>query len=401
MKITNHLDEFAVYERTAEHFRLNNPAIQVIQAAVLSVDIMAKLVHLDDRSSISYDKLCVCSGARPKLITSHPNVIGLRDIQSVSYMADKLSSAAARRVVVLGNGGIALELVHALSFCEIDWVIRDNYVGSAFFDASASAFIMPELLLRAKTAAGSGGRASSDAIMTSEDDVINNNNNSGSSSSGSSSSSGNSSHAGNGGSIRATGAALGPEWLKKSEFLSQIPADVKVSTHLPIKLLFHPLFTPDIPLSRSHQNATGHLTMHFSQEIVAIREGVGGPWTDITDSIPHSPSAHVSSHVTETSEAASESEECLVVYPLYVRTSSGAVLGCDFVVSATGVVPCVEFLGREFARSTVAPDDSSHTLTASSSSSSAAAAIDSTAATMTFSNPTASHVELIAPTIGA
>ena len=225
-----------MYERTAEHFRLNNPAIQVIQAAVLSVDTTAKLVHLDDSSTISYDKLCVCSGARPKLITSHPHVIGLRDLQSVSYMADKLSSAAARRVVVLGNGGIALELVHSLSFCEIDWVIRDNYIGSAFFDASASAFIMPELLLRAKTTAGQA----SYVTMTNDEDVINNNHNSSSNSSSSSSSS----NARNGDGTRTAGAALGPEWLKKSDFLAQIPVDVKVRAraHPPINTPHSPCY---------------------------------------------------------------------------------------------------------------------------------------------------------------
>ena len=35
-----------------------------------------------------------------------------------------------------------------LTFCETIWVIRDHYIGSAFFDASAAAFIMPSLLAR-------------------------------------------------------------------------------------------------------------------------------------------------------------------------------------------------------------------------------------------------------------
>ena len=129
--------------------------------------------------------------------------------------------------------------------------------------------------------------------------------------------------------------------------------------------------------------------MHFNQEIVAIREGVRGTWTDITDSVP------ASSQVAATKETTLEAEGTLPIYPLYVRTSSGAVLGCDFVVSATGVVPCVEFLGREFARSTVAPDDSSHALSMSTS----ATAIESSA-TMTFSDAAASHVELVAPPAG-
>lgn len=37
-------------------------------------------------------------------------------------------------------------------------------------------------------------------------------------------------------------------------------------------------------------------------------------------------------------------------WPLYVRLSNGETWGCDFVVSATGVVPVVGFLGPEYAR---------------------------------------------------
>ena len=59
--------------------------------------------------------------------------------------------STARRVVVLGNGGIALELVHALKAlprAEVVWAVRDGYIGNTFFDASASAFAMPELDIR-------------------------------------------------------------------------------------------------------------------------------------------------------------------------------------------------------------------------------------------------------------
>jgi hypothetical protein len=102
----------------------------------------------------------------------------------------------ASRVAVVGNGGIALELIHEvcsaalfyvsiqknqtillplhlfahsqflflthrswypllqLRFCEVDWIVKDNYIGSAFFDASASAFILPSLHARASVEHG-------------------------------------------------------------------------------------------------------------------------------------------------------------------------------------------------------------------------------------------------------
>lgn len=32
-----------------------------------------------------------------------------------------------------------------LDFCDVEWIVKDDYIGSAFFDASASAFIAPFL----------------------------------------------------------------------------------------------------------------------------------------------------------------------------------------------------------------------------------------------------------------
>lgn len=56
-----------------------------------------------------YKKLCICTGGTPNFITKHPCVLGIRDTHSVQQLKSKLSKA--RRVVVIGNGGIALELV--------------------------------------------------------------------------------------------------------------------------------------------------------------------------------------------------------------------------------------------------------------------------------------------------
>lgn len=45
----------------------------------------------------------------PQLVSRHPAVVTLRDTESVEALAARL--AGARRAVVVGNGGIALELV--------------------------------------------------------------------------------------------------------------------------------------------------------------------------------------------------------------------------------------------------------------------------------------------------
>ena len=65
--------------------------------------------------SIRYTKLCLCLGGKPKLIKfKDENIIGIRDLDSVAVLQQRLKNA--RRVVVVGNGGIALELVYVSVF---------------------------------------------------------------------------------------------------------------------------------------------------------------------------------------------------------------------------------------------------------------------------------------------
>ena len=67
-----------------------------------------------------YAKLCLCHGARPKLLPEAegvPQVMGIRDTESVRNFKAKLEGAA--RVVIVGNGGIATELVHELKGVEV------------------------------------------------------------------------------------------------------------------------------------------------------------------------------------------------------------------------------------------------------------------------------------------
>ena len=63
----------------------------------------------DKDEKFVYKKLCICTGGRPNIIYKSPFVVGIRDTESVQQLKDKLSKA--RRVVIVGNGGIALELV--------------------------------------------------------------------------------------------------------------------------------------------------------------------------------------------------------------------------------------------------------------------------------------------------
>lgn len=53
--------------------------------------------------------------------------------------------ARAERIVVVGNGGIALELVYEIEGCEVIWAIKDKAIGNTFFDAGAAEFLIPKL----------------------------------------------------------------------------------------------------------------------------------------------------------------------------------------------------------------------------------------------------------------
>lgn len=88
-----------------------------------------------------YRKICICSGSTPKLVNFDSTyIIGLRDTDSAVELKQKLTSS--KRVCVLGNGGIATELIYELKNIDIIWVIRDKYIASAFVDVGAAEFLM-------------------------------------------------------------------------------------------------------------------------------------------------------------------------------------------------------------------------------------------------------------------
>lgn len=91
--------------------------------------------------SYGYRKLCICSGSVPKLVhIDNPKIIGLRDTDSAVNLKTILSSS--KRICVLGNGGIATELIYELKNIDVIWVIRDKYIASAFVDSGAAEFLM-------------------------------------------------------------------------------------------------------------------------------------------------------------------------------------------------------------------------------------------------------------------
>lgn len=149
------LENFDVEEKSATELERRCPNVSVIQGKAAFLDPDKRVVVLSDQRRISYDKLCVCTGATPKLIVDrapnddveeaveNPFVIGIRDVESVVTFQRKLASA--RRICVVGNGGISLELVYEIYDCEVVWSVRHDAIGNTFFDAGSAHFLAPRL----------------------------------------------------------------------------------------------------------------------------------------------------------------------------------------------------------------------------------------------------------------
>ncbi|XP_051911325.1 pyridine nucleotide-disulfide oxidoreductase domain-containing protein 1 isoform X3 [Hippocampus zosterae] len=138
------LEEFDVEEQPTSVLEEKFPNLTVIHSAVNALHTRSHLVETADGKVYGYEKLCICSGARPKLlIQDKPYVLGIRDTDSAQEFQKQLTKA--KKIVVVGNGGIALELVYEVEGCEVIWAVKDKAIGNTFFDAGAAQFLIPSL----------------------------------------------------------------------------------------------------------------------------------------------------------------------------------------------------------------------------------------------------------------
>ncbi|EDO49331.1 predicted protein [Nematostella vectensis] len=139
-----HLQVFDVEAKPGSSLCSEKKKLRVVKAVIVSFDPQAHSVTTDEGQVFFYKKLCICTGGQPKVIDKDcPHVIGIRDTQSVQDFRTRL--AKARRVMIVGNGGIALELAYELRGCEVIWAIKDNAIGNTFFDKGAASFFLPHL----------------------------------------------------------------------------------------------------------------------------------------------------------------------------------------------------------------------------------------------------------------
>jgi pyruvate/2-oxoglutarate dehydrogenase complex dihydrolipoamide dehydrogenase (E3) component len=93
-------------------------------------------IRLTNSQTLHYVRLCIATGAVPKTLAPQPmnTVIQIRDVDTIERLQARL--ADARRIVIVGTGGIAMELAYELKNMEIYWASKSAYVGTPFFDAT-------------------------------------------------------------------------------------------------------------------------------------------------------------------------------------------------------------------------------------------------------------------------
>ncbi|XP_058815637.1 pyridine nucleotide-disulfide oxidoreductase domain-containing protein 1 [Topomyia yanbarensis] len=137
------LTRFDVEEKQATSL---NRAIRVLEDQLIRIESESHFIQTVNGNKITFRYLCLCVGARPKLIeqaAGNPNVIGIRDTESVEQFQNRIKEAT--RLVVVGNGGIASEIVYEMTGVQVHWVIKDEYISSTFVDSAAAKFFQDRL----------------------------------------------------------------------------------------------------------------------------------------------------------------------------------------------------------------------------------------------------------------
>ncbi|KAK6027910.1 pyridine nucleotide-disulfide oxidoreductase [Ostertagia ostertagi] len=90
------------------------------------------------KDSLKYDRLCIATGALPLSPFSNDKVLTIRDTESAEQLQRRLQGA--KRVAVVGNGGIATEIVFEIKGVHVTWIIRDDSISSVFFNPAIAEF---------------------------------------------------------------------------------------------------------------------------------------------------------------------------------------------------------------------------------------------------------------------
>lgn len=246
VQLGKYIQQFDVREVDATELTRKNVEIMIGQLA--SIQSKVQEVKTVDGICIKYKFLCICTGARPKLIHSDVAefVVGIRDTESVRDFQVRIKNG--RKFVLVGNGGIASEIAFEIRNIAIDWIVKDQHISSTFIDAGAAKFF--ESQLQNKSEAREEKTVVKRLRYTEESQVSKVN--------------------------RKQGAALGPDWHRQVDLSGNFGNDENVK-------------------------------VHYGTEVKSVHKTSG--------------------------------EE----FPISVELTDTSVIPADFIVSATGVYPFVNF----------------------------------------------------------
>nr|CUU97512.1 pyridine nucleotide disulfide oxidoreductase [Hymenolepis microstoma] len=144
-RVTRLLESFDVAERSTSEWSSVYPSslLSVIVDKVTRVDCEKRLVYLAERPTnpLKYGRICLAIGGVPRtIVPHHPLVLTLRDTESVAQFRTRL--AGARRVVLVGNGGIATEVAYEIEGCQVIWAVKHETISVPFLDPVAAQFLL-------------------------------------------------------------------------------------------------------------------------------------------------------------------------------------------------------------------------------------------------------------------
>ncbi|XP_053411457.1 pyridine nucleotide-disulfide oxidoreductase domain-containing protein 1 isoform X1 [Nycticebus coucang] len=270
-QISKTLEEFDVEEQSSTTLENRFPNIKVIESGVKQLKSEEHCILTEDGNHHLYKKLCLCAGAKPKLICEgNPYVLGIRDTDSAKEFQKQLTKA--KRIMIIGNGGIALELVFEIEGCEVIWAIKDKAIGNTFFDAGAAEFLTSKLIAEKPE----GKIAQKRTRYTTE---------------------GRKEEAKAKAEAKNVGSALGPDW------------------HEGLNLKGTKKFSHKIHIENMCEVKNIYLQEEFR---ILKKKSLSFPREDKS--------------VTSDKE----------MWPIYVELTNEKIYGCDFIVSATGVIPNID-----------------------------------------------------------
>lgn len=138
--------KFDVQETEASTLQQIHPNLHIVYDSLKLLNSSLKKVETEGGIIVNYKMICICTGGVPKLISESNNcnrILGIRDTESVQEFQKKLKNG--RKMIIVGNGGIASEIVYATRGIEKVWVIRDDYISATFIDPGAAEFFTNSL----------------------------------------------------------------------------------------------------------------------------------------------------------------------------------------------------------------------------------------------------------------